>query len=79
MSLEKVGVVGAGQMGAGIAHVAALAGRSVTLADVTDDLAKKGLKTLLLEKEDQAGGYVVSFKRQGAVFVVTLPTWTEPA
>ena len=46
MSLEKIGVVGAGQMGAGIAHVAALAGRSVVLADVTEDLAKKGLKTI---------------------------------
>ena len=28
-------------------------------------LAKKGLKTLLLEKEKQVGGYVVSFKRKG--------------
>jgi len=28
-------------------------------------LAKKGLKTLLLEKEKQVGGYVVSFKRDG--------------
>ena len=28
-------------------------------------LVKKGLKTLLLEKEKQAGGYVVSFKRDG--------------
>jgi 3-hydroxybutyryl-CoA dehydrogenase len=46
MSLEKIGVVGAGQMGAGIAHVAALAGKSVVLADVTDELAKKGLKTI---------------------------------
>src|SRR4030043_1364590 len=28
-------------------------------------LSKKGLKTLLLEKEEQVGGYVVSFKRDG--------------
>lgn len=28
-------------------------------------LAKKGLKTLLIEKEKQVGGYVVSFKRDG--------------
>jgi prolycopene isomerase len=28
-------------------------------------LVKKGLKTLLLEKEKQVGGYVVSFKRNG--------------
>ncbi|HUL30531.1 MAG TPA: NAD(P)/FAD-dependent oxidoreductase [Thermodesulfobacteriota bacterium] len=34
-------------------------------------LAKKGLKTLLLEKEDQVGGYVVSFRRQGSTFDAT--------
>jgi len=34
-------------------------------------LAKKGFKTLLLEKEDQVGGYVVSFKRQGFLFDAT--------
>jgi phytoene desaturase len=34
-------------------------------------LAKKGLKTLLLEKEDQVGGYVVSFKRHGCIFDAT--------
>ncbi len=46
MSLEKIGVVGAGQMGSGIAHVAALAGRSVVLADVSDDVVRKGLKSI---------------------------------
>jgi prolycopene isomerase len=34
-------------------------------------LAKKGLKTLLLEKEKQVGGYVVSFKRDGFTFDAT--------
>ena len=34
-------------------------------------LAKKGLKVLLLEKEEQAGGYVVSFKRHGFTFDAT--------
>ena len=34
-------------------------------------LAKKGFKTLLFEKEDQVGGYVVSFKRQGFLFDAT--------
>jgi prolycopene isomerase len=34
-------------------------------------LAKKGLKILLLEKEDQVGGYVVSFKRHGFNFDAT--------
>ena len=34
-------------------------------------LAKKGLKVLLLEKQDQVGGYVVSFKRHGFTFDAT--------
>jgi phytoene dehydrogenase-like protein len=34
-------------------------------------LAKRRLKTLLLEKEKQAGGYVVSFKRHGFTFDAT--------
>ncbi|MEM9168711.1 MAG: 3-hydroxybutyryl-CoA dehydrogenase [Pseudomonadota bacterium] len=35
MHLETVGVIGAGQMGVGIAHVVALSGRSVMLHDVS--------------------------------------------
>ncbi len=46
MSLDRIGVVGAGQMGAGIAHVAALAGKGVVLLDVSLDVVKKGLKTI---------------------------------
>ena len=46
MTLGTIGVVGAGQMGAGIAHVAALAGEKVVLVDVTPDLAGKGLKAI---------------------------------
>jgi prolycopene isomerase len=34
-------------------------------------LAKKGLKVLLVEKEEQVGGYVVSFKRYGFIFDAT--------
>jgi len=37
MQIAKVGVVGAGQMGNGIAHVFALAGYDVLLNDVSDD------------------------------------------
>ncbi len=46
MSLDRIGVVGAGQMGAGIAHVAALAHRNVVLLDVSLDVVKRGLKTI---------------------------------
>ncbi|MHB1044542.1 MAG: 3-hydroxybutyryl-CoA dehydrogenase [Thermoanaerobaculia bacterium] len=43
MAIERVGVIGAGQMGAGIAHVAALAGKAVVLTDVDAAVAAKGL------------------------------------
>ena len=37
MSIQKVGVVGAGQMGNGIAHVFALAGYDVLMTDISTD------------------------------------------
>ncbi|MCA9560526.1 MAG: 3-hydroxybutyryl-CoA dehydrogenase [Myxococcales bacterium] len=40
--IEVIGVVGAGQMGAGIAHVAALSGFKVLLADADRARAEKG-------------------------------------
>jgi 3-hydroxybutyryl-CoA dehydrogenase len=42
MSLDRVFVLGAGLMGHGIAQVSAAAGKAVTLADRTEDLAAKG-------------------------------------
>lgn len=42
MSLDRVFVLGAGLMGHGIAQVSAAAGKTVTLADRTEDLAAKG-------------------------------------
>lgn len=37
MAIERVGIVGAGQMGNGIAHVFALSGHEVLLNDISDD------------------------------------------
>lgn len=45
-TIERIGVVGAGQMGGGIAHVAALAGKKVALLDVSPDAVARGLKTI---------------------------------
>ena len=42
MVIERMAVVGAGQMGAGIAQVAAQAGIEVMLADATPELARRG-------------------------------------
>jgi 3-hydroxybutyryl-CoA dehydrogenase len=45
-SIRRVGVVGAGQMGSGIAHVAALAGFEVKLNDLSPDRVKAGIATI---------------------------------
>ncbi len=44
--IERVVVVGAGQMGAGIAQVAAAAGMRVTLVDVGEEQLERGLATI---------------------------------
>ncbi|HVI87878.1 MAG TPA: 3-hydroxybutyryl-CoA dehydrogenase [Dongiaceae bacterium] len=44
--IEKVGVIGAGQMGNGIAHVCSLAKIDVTLIDVSEAQLKKAFETI---------------------------------
>ncbi|KEP69174.1 3-hydroxybutyryl-CoA dehydrogenase [Thioclava dalianensis] len=46
MAIEKVGIVGAGQMGNGIAHVFALAGFEVLLNDIDGKALDKALATI---------------------------------
>lgn len=56
-TIQSIGVLGAGQMGAGIAQVAAVAGFDVILVDITDEAVERGVKTIgksmdrLLKKE----------------------------
>ena len=44
--IETIGIIGAGQMGGGIAHVSALAGYNVLLYDVSVDRIEKGIATI---------------------------------
>ncbi|MEO1198605.1 MAG: 3-hydroxybutyryl-CoA dehydrogenase [Pseudomonadota bacterium] len=44
--IKKVGVIGAGQMGNGIAHVSAIAGFDVALNDISADRIQAGLATI---------------------------------
>ncbi|MEW6435634.1 MAG: 3-hydroxybutyryl-CoA dehydrogenase [Pseudomonadota bacterium] len=44
--IKKVGIIGAGQMGAGIAQVCALAGFDVALNDISDERIDHGLATV---------------------------------
>jgi len=46
MEIKKIGVVGAGVMGSGIAQVCAQAGFEVIMRDLTDELVEKGLKNI---------------------------------
>jgi 3-hydroxybutyryl-CoA dehydrogenase len=45
-SIRSIGIIGAGQMGSGIAHVSALAGYSVLLHDVSEERIQSGLATI---------------------------------
>jgi|UniRef100_A0A7C4ESD6 3-hydroxybutyryl-CoA dehydrogenase len=46
MDVNVFGVVGAGQMGNGIAHVAAAAGLQVIMNDISQEFVDKGMKTI---------------------------------
>ncbi|MEZ5999609.1 3-hydroxybutyryl-CoA dehydrogenase [Hyphomonas sp.] len=45
-NLQTIGVIGAGQMGNGIAHVSALAGYDVVMTDISDDALKHGMDAI---------------------------------
>jgi len=55
MSINKVGIVGAGQMGSGIAHVFALAGFDVLLNDISDEALERGVQTITANLHRQVG------------------------
>jgi 3-hydroxybutyryl-CoA dehydrogenase len=46
MAIKKIGVIGAGQMGHGIALVAAQSGFNVILRDIKEDYVKKGISRI---------------------------------
>ncbi|OGP99117.1 MAG: 3-hydroxybutyryl-CoA dehydrogenase [Deltaproteobacteria bacterium RBG_19FT_COMBO_46_12] len=46
MEIKTIGVVGAGQMGNGIAQVAAQSGLRVVMSDIADSFVQKGLSTI---------------------------------
>lgn len=72
--LNKIGVLGAGMMGHGIAYVAALSGYRVVLKDVRPELAQKGLQRIeaVIEKRIARGQFSAERKKQ--VLERILPT-----
>src|SRR6266436_3021529 len=49
MSINKVAVLGCGLMGSGIAQVCALAGREVTVIEVSEEYLTKGLGSITMQ------------------------------
>jgi 3-hydroxybutyryl-CoA dehydrogenase len=60
VDIKNVGVIGAGQMGNGIAHVCALAGYSVMLNDVSADRIKEAMATINGNLAKQVGRKAIS-------------------
>src|SRR6478735_4229403 len=58
--IARVGVIGAGQMGNGIAHVCALAGLPVTLLDVKAEPLKKAMATIKRNMDRQVNRSLIS-------------------
>jgi 3-hydroxybutyryl-CoA dehydrogenase len=68
VEINTVGIIGAGQMGNGIAHVSALAGLDVCLHDVSLDRVNAGLATINGNMARQvAKGAVAESERQAAL------------
>ena len=65
MTIRKVGVIGAGQMGNGIAHVVALSGFDVLLNDVSRDRIEAGLATINGNLSRQARSGRISEEQRG--------------
>ncbi|MFC7052417.1 3-hydroxybutyryl-CoA dehydrogenase [Hansschlegelia quercus] len=66
--IRKIGVVGAGQMGSGIAHVVSLAGCDVILNDVSQDKAKAGVELINANMQRQTGkGAITDADREAAL------------
>jgi 3-hydroxybutyryl-CoA dehydrogenase len=71
MEIRKVGVIGAGQMGSGIAHVAALSGVPVRLHDVAEERIQGALATINgnMQRQVQKGS-ISEEQRQAALGLI---------
>ena len=79
MVVRLVGVVGAGQMGNGIAHVFALAGYDVLMTDISEDSLSKALSTIErnIERQVSRGKVMPADKRAGMERIKTTLKLTD--
>ena len=72
VDIKTVGVIGAGQMGSGIAHVSALAGYDVVVSDVTIERVESALATINGHMARQiAKGMITDVDRKAALKRIT--------
>ncbi|MDD7811734.1 3-hydroxybutyryl-CoA dehydrogenase [Mycolicibacter sinensis] len=75
MSIQRVGVIGAGQMGAGIAEVSARAGVQVKVFETTDALVTAGRNRIVKSLErGVSAGKITERERDDAVANLTFTT-----
>ncbi len=68
MEIKTIGVVGAGQMGNGIAQVAAFAGFHVVMSDIADSFVQKGLTTISRNLDRMAEKGKISPQKKDEIF-----------
>jgi 3-hydroxybutyryl-CoA dehydrogenase len=73
MKIESVGVIGAGQMGSGIAHVCALAGITVGLNDVSQERIDAGLTQIAANMARQVKSGKITEAERSAALARILP------
>ena len=79
MGIERIGVVGAGQMGNGIAHVCALAGYEVLMTDISEDALAAALASVGKNMDRQVSKGLISAdeKAEGLRRIGTTLTLTD--
>jgi len=72
--VQAVGVVGAGQMGSGIAHVCALAGLPVVLLDTKPDALGKAMAAMARNMDRQVAKDVITSGQKSAALALVTPS-----
>ncbi|MGO4736416.1 3-hydroxybutyryl-CoA dehydrogenase [Bosea sp. 2KB_26] len=75
-AIKTIGIIGAGQMGNGIAHVAAVAGFDIRLHDLAEDRIKAALATIdgNMARQVAKGAMDDSLRRDAMAKIVATPT-----
>ncbi|HEX7074513.1 MAG TPA: 3-hydroxybutyryl-CoA dehydrogenase [Hyphomicrobiaceae bacterium] len=66
MAIKKVGVIGAGQMGSGIAHVVALAGYDVAITDIAKEVVDKAMSNIDRNMDRQVARGLITADQKAA-------------